>query len=678
MLLRSYAQGRWQEAPDEGKELLHAVTGEPVARISSAGLDVAGMLDYARRVGGPALRAMTFHQRALALKALAQHLDDHKDDFYKLSEATGATRSDSWFDIDGGITTLRVYSSKARQEMPNDTIYWDGPPEQLSRKGTFVGQHIYVPLRGVAVQVNAFNFPVWGMLEKLAPAFLAGVPSIVKPASQTAYLTELVFQRMVSCGVLPDGAIQLICGGIGALFDHLTSQDVVCFTGSRPTAEKLAAHPTVLREAVRFNAERDSLNCAILGVDAKPGTEEFDLYVAEVVNETTAKAGQRCTAIRRAFVPREHVEAVVEALRARLAKVRVGNPADPEMNMGALVSLAQRDEVRAAVRRIAAAGELVIGDLESFDVSGADAQRGAFLPPLVLYADDPEGGEPHEVEAFGPVSTVLPYDSVEHVVELARLARGSLVGSVVTYDDAFAREVVLGTASDHGRLHLVNRDCAKEQTGHGSPVPHMVHGGPGRAGGGEELGGVRGVLRFMQRTALQGSPTTLTAVTKRWIPGAARHQDSVHPMRKYLDDLRIGDAFVSEPRTITTEDVEHFADFTGDRFYAHFDEEALRGHPLFDRRVAHGYLILSFAAGLFVDPAPGPLLANQGLDSLRFTRPVHRGDTIKVTLTCKEKRPREDQPYGEVRWDADVVNQDGASVARYELITNVAKRPATV
>lgn len=673
-MLASYAQGRWYTAPDDGVELRNAVTGAPVARISSTGLDMAGMLDHGRRVGGPALRALTFHQRAMLCKELASHLHEHREEFHALSLATGATRRDAGFDIDGGIITARVISSKARQQLPNDVVHRDGAPERLSRRGTFLGQHIYTSLRGVVVQINAFNFPVWGMLEKLAPALIAGVPTIVKPASQTAYLTELVARRIVESDILPEGALQLICGSTGDLLDHLTGRDVVAFTGSAATATTLAGHPTVLAEAVRFNAERDSLNCAILGADAKPGTAEFDLYVDEVVSEITAKAGQRCTAIRRVIAPREHADAVVEALRARLAQVRVGDPADPTTDMGALASHDQRDEVRDAVGRLRDVSELVTGDGGGFAVHGADAEAGAFLPPQVLYADDPTATPLHTVEAFGPVSAVLPYDGVDEAIELARMGDGSLVGSLFTYDPRIARDIVLGVAADHGRLHLVNRDCADEQTGHGSPLPHMVHGGPGRAGGGEELGGVRAVLHFMQRTAVQGPPDLVTAAVGAWMPGSARNVTDDHPMGRYLEDLAIGDSFVSEPRAITTADVEHFAEFTGDRFYAHLDEAALADHPFFAHRVAHGYLVLSFAAGLFVHTDPGPLLANQGLTELRFGAPVYLGDEIAVALTCKTISPREDQPYGEVRWDATVTNGDGVEVAAYELITAVATR----
>jgi oxepin-CoA hydrolase/3-oxo-5,6-dehydrosuberyl-CoA semialdehyde dehydrogenase len=673
-MLASYAQGRWYTAADEGRPLLDAATGEPVARISSTGVDVAGMLSHARGVGGPALRRLTFHQRAAALKRLASHLSGRKEDFAALSAATGATVRDSAFDIDGGIGVLSAYAGKGRRELPNDTIYLDGPPEVLGKGGTFLGQHLYTSRHGVAVFVNAFNFPVWGMLEKLAPAVLAGLPVIVKPASQTAYLAERVFREIVASGALPEGAAQLLCGRADEVFDHLTGQDAVAFTGSAATARELRGHPVLRDQAVRFTGEADSLNVSILGVDAKPGTEEFDLYAREVTRELTIKAGQRCTAIRRALVPREYAEAVVEALRERLAKVRVGDPRDPETTMGALASLGQRDEVRGAIDRLAEAGEIVVGDPDRFDVVGADPGRGAFLPPVVLYADDPGTAAVHSVEAFGPVATVLPYGDPGEAVELAARGGGSLVGSVFSNDETFLRDVVVGAAPFHGRLLVVNREDAKEQTGHGSPLPQLVHGGPGRAGGGEELGGIRSVLHCMQRTAVQAGPAALTAITRRWAPGAPRLEDEIHPFRKHLEDLRIGETLFTGPRTVTLADIERFADLTGDHFYAHMDEAAAKASPLFGGRVAHGYFVVAAAAGLFVEPSPGPVLANYGLEGLRFVKPVYPGDTLRVALTCKEKVAQEGRPYGEVRWDVDVTNQKGESVARYDVLTLVATR----
>ena len=671
-LLRSYVSGAWHTAPDEGVPLHDAVTGEVVARLSSAGVDFAAALDHGRRVGGPALRELTFHQRAALLKALASHLREHRDELYALSARTGATLGDSKFDVDGGIGALFSYGSKGRRELPNDTVYVDGGVESLSRGGTFVAQHVATPLRGVAIQINAFNFPVWGPLEKFAPAFLAGVPSLVKPASQTAYLTARLVELIIESGLLPEGTLQFVAGGAGDLLDHVTAQDLVSFTGSAATARKLRAHPAVVRHAVRFNAEADSLNCSILGPDARPGTAEFDLYVTQLVTEMTVKAGQKCTAIRRAFVPAELLDDVAEAAGARLAEVTVGNPTSAGVRMGALASLEQREEVRRSLKALLDAGSLVFGDPGHVDVVDADAERGAFLSPVLLRAD-PERPEPHEIEAFGPVATLLPYTSTEQVVELAARGGGSLVGSVVSADREFVREVVLGVAPFHGRLLVLDADDAQESTGHGSPMPQLVHGGPGRAGGGEEMGGIRGVLHHMQRTAVQGSPAVLSAVTNRWVSGAPRTEDEVHPFRKSLAELRIGDSVVAGPRTVTQADIDHFAEFTGDTFYAHTDPAAAAENPLFGGIVAHGYLVVSFAAGLFVSPEPGPVLANYGLENLRFLTPVKVGDSLTVTLTAKQITPRVDQDYGEVRWDADVTNGAGESVAKYDVLTLVAK-----
>ncbi|WP_020666860.1 phenylacetic acid degradation bifunctional protein PaaZ [Amycolatopsis nigrescens] len=672
VLLRSYVSGAWHTPADEGAPLHDAVTGEVVASISSAGVDMAAALEYGRRVGGPALRELTFHQRAALLKALASHLREHRDELYALSARTGATLGDSKFDVDGGIGVLFAYSSKGKRELPNDTVYVEGAVEPLSKGGTFLAQHIATPLRGVAVQINAFNFPVWGPLEKFAPAFLAGVPSLVKPASQTAYLTEKLVELIISSGLLPEGSLQFVCGSAGDLLDHVTGQDLVSFTGSASTAQRLRAHPVIVRNSVRFNAEADSLNCSILGPDAVKGTAEFDLFVKQLVTEMTVKAGQKCTAIRRAFVPAGLMDDVAEAAAARLQKVSVGNPGTEGVRMGALASLEQREEVRRSLKALLAAGKVVFGDPERVEVVDADAERGAFLSPVLLRADDPDRAEPHEVEAFGPVSTLLPYESTAQVIELAARGQGSLAGSVVTGDAEFAREVVLGVAPWHGRLLVLDADDAKESTGHGSPMPQLVHGGPGRAGGGEEMGGIRGVLHHMQRTAVQGSPKVLTAVTGRWVSGAPR-TEGTHPFRKSLAELKIGDSVVAGPRTVTQQDVDHFAEFTGDTFYAHTDPEAAAKNELFGGIVAHGYLVLSFAAGLFVSPEPGPVLANYGLENLRFLTPVKPGDSLTVTLTAKQITPRENAEYGEVRWDADVVNGEGESVAKYDLLTLVAK-----
>jgi oxepin-CoA hydrolase/3-oxo-5,6-dehydrosuberyl-CoA semialdehyde dehydrogenase len=673
-LLRSYVNGHWVTAAGDGRPVLDAVTGQEVARVSSAGVDMAAALEYGRTTGGPVLRELTFHQRAALLKAIGSGLREHRDELYALSAKTGATLADAKFDVDGGIGVLLAYASKGRRELPNDTVVVDGALEPLGKSGRFVGQHIMTSRPGVAVQINAFNFPVWGPLEKLAPAFLAGVPSLIKPASQTAYLTQRLVELMIESGLLPLGSVQLICGSAGDLLDHLTEQDLVSFTGSAATARQLRAHPTVVARSVRFNAEADSLNCSILGPDAAADSQEFELYVTQVVTEMTVKAGQKCTAIRRAFVPDHLAGAVADAVADRLAGVVVGSPASSDVQMGALASLEQREEVRRSVKALLGAARLVFGDPARVDVLGADAERGAFISPLLLRSDDADRAEPHEVEAFGPVTTIIGYASTENVIELAARGRGSLAGSIVTGDAEFARLVVLGTAPWHGRLLVLDRDDAAESTGHGSPLPPLVHGGPGRAGGGEELGGIRGVLHYMQRTAVQASPRVLSAVTGTWVPGAARSTDGGHPFRKSLADLRPGDTVVAGPREVTLADIEHFAEFTGDTFYAHMDEEAARANPFFDGRVAHGYLVLSFAAGLFVQPDPGPVLANYGVENLRFLTPVYPGDELTVTLTCKQIVPREDAGHGEVRWDTDVTNQHGASVAKYDVLTMVAKQ----
>jgi len=671
--VESYAVDRWVRGSGEARPVLDASTGDPVASIPAHGPDARAMVAHARRVGGPALRALTFHDRAAILKTLALHLNERRAELHELSFHTGATKFDARFDVDGGIGVLFSYSSKGRRELPSGNVVLDGPAEPLGKGGTFVGRHLFVPRLGVAVQVNAFNFPVWGMLEKLAPAFLAGLPTIVKPASPTAYVTEAAVRQLLEAG-LPDGAIQLFVGDPTPLLDALDGQDEVAFTGSAATGRRLRTHPAIVERSVRLSTEADSLNAAVLGPDAVAGTPEFELFVKGLVAEMTVKAGQKCTAIRRAFVPRERMPEVTEAVAARFARVVVGDPRDPATTMGALVSREQRAEVRRAIDALAADGaEVLLGDPERVELAGADAERGAFLPPLLLRASDPDGEAPHRIEAFGPVATLMPYDGAAHAVELVARGAGSLVASIASHDPDFVREVVLGLAPHHGRLLVLDRDDAGEQTGHGSPLPTLVHGGPGRAGGGEELGGIRSVLHHMQRTALQGSPAALTAITGAWTNGAPAGDETTHPFRKHLEELRVGDRVVGGPRTVTDEDIAHFAAFTGDRFYAHTDDDAAAANPFFGRRVAHGYLVLAFAAGLFVDPAPGPVLANYGLDSLRFLAPTYPGDEITVTLTAKEITPRPSQAYGEVRWDASVTNQDGTVVATYDVLTLVAK-----
>jgi oxepin-CoA hydrolase/3-oxo-5,6-dehydrosuberyl-CoA semialdehyde dehydrogenase len=677
--IQSYAEGKWHAGNGSATELLNAVDGSKVGEVSSAGLDFAAILEHARRVGGPNLRKMTFHRRALMLKEVAKYLMARKDEFYIDSAWTGATKQDSWIDIEGGIGTFFVYSGKGRREMPDEIIYVDGAMEQISRDGTFVGRHVCVPLEGAAVHINAFNFPCWGMLEKLAPTFLAGMPAIVKPATLTCYLTEKMVRAMIQSNILPRGALQLICGSVGDLFDHLTGQDVVTLTGSASTGHRLKSHPNVLENSIRFNMEADSLNCCILGPDAKPGTDEFDLFVKEVVKEMTVKAGQKCTAIRRTIVPAELTDDAAAALKKRLDKVKIGDPANEEVRMGPLAGRAQTREVAERVAELRKEAELIYGDESSFDIIGGDRERGAFYPTTLLYCDAPfDRSAPHDVEAFGPVNTIMPYKSVDEAIELAALGKGSLCGSLFTSEDAVARQVVLGIGPHHGRLMLINRDCARESTGHGSPLPHLIHGGPGRAGGGEEMGGVRGVLHFMQRVALQGSPTTLSHVSGEWMPGAARPTDRIHPFQKYFDELEIGDTLVTHRRTITDADIVNFAGVSGDYFYAHMDDIAAR-ESMFEKRVAHGYFVLSAAAGLFVHPAPGPVIANYGLDNLRFIEPVYAGDTIQVKLTCKQKAtraPREGEvPQGTVSWNVDVINQDDVLVANYTLLTLVARKP---
>ena len=666
-LLRSYALDRWFEAAGSAPEVFSAVTGEAIARVSSAGLDVGAMAEHARRVGGPALRRLTFHERAGLLKKLALHLGEHKAALYALSTDTGATRTDSWIDIDGGIGTLFVYASKGRRELPASTFLLDGAVEGLSKRGSFVGRHVFTSLRGVAVHINAFNFPVWGLLEKLGPSILAGVPVIAKPATATAPLAEGLAKLIVASGILPPGAFQFVSGSVHDLFDHLTGQDVVSFTGSATTAATLQRHPKVATNAVRFVAERDSLNASILGPDAVPGTPEFDLFVKAVVAEMTVKAGQKCTAIRRALVPEALVEPVGAAIAAKLAEVKIGHPGLETTKMGALASLAQRRDVLAQVEKLKAEADVICGETTP-TVDGADAEKGAFLAPILLRARDAASAHRiHEVEAFGPVSTLMGYRDLDDAIELAHRGEGSLVASLVTYDPNVARDVVLGIAASHGRILVLDRDCARESTGHGSPLPQLVHGGPGRAGGGEEMGGVRGVHHYMQRTALQGSPAMLTAIGGSWIKGAPEIIGEVHPFRLTFDELELGRSFRSQPRVVTLEDIEHFAHFTGDTFYAHMDEEAVKGHPFFPGRVAHGYLLLAFAAGLFVEPARGPVLANYGLDELRFLKPVQPGEAIEVRLTVKSKNPR-NADYGEVRWDVEITSA-GETCATYDLLT---------
>ena len=673
MNLQSYVCGAWRSGRDNGVAMRDATTGEVVAQASSAGIDFAAVLVHARELGGPALRAMTFHQRAGLLKALAKRLSELKEEFYALSYRTGATKNDAMIDIDGGIGTVFAYSSKGSRELPNARVYVDGDVEGLSKGGTFVGQHLYVSREGAAVQINAFNFPVWGMLEKLAPTLLAGMPTIVKPATSTAYLTELVVRRIIESKILPEGALQLVCGSLGNLFDHLDCQDTVSFTGSAHTAAQLRVHPVIVRHAVRFIAETDSLNSSILGLDAVPGTPEFELFVKEVVREMTVKAGQKCTAIRKALVPAAAAADVVAALQAALREIIVGDPRDSGVRMGPLVSQEQRTDVLTRLAELRREADLAAGDMEGFEVRGADRSRGAFVPPLLLLARDPKTARAiHEVEAFGPVATVMPYQDTADAIALARRGGGSLAASIFCADDSLARQIVLGLAPYHGRIVVINRTCAKESTGHGSPLAPLIHGGPGRAGGGEEMGGIRGVLHYMQRTAVQGSPDTITAVSGRWVRGSRLRDPGKHPFRIPFNDLELGDTLKSAEREVSIADIEQFAALSGDNYYAHMNETEAARNPLFGGRVAHGYFLISAAAGLFVDPDYGPVLGNYGIDELRFVKPVKPGDKIKVRLTCSSKSLRADKGWGEVSWDTEITNQNQETVASYNVLTMVS------
>ena len=664
--VHSFATGRWIAPSAGARPIASAITGDVIAQAGNDALDVQGMRAYAKDVGGPALRSMTFHDRARMLKALALHIKQHRQILYDLSFDTGATQVDHLIDVDGGIGTMLVYASKGRREMPDGLVYLDGPPEQMGHSGQFMGQHICSPLHGVAVHINAFNFPVWGMLEKLAPTLLAGLPAIVKPATATSYVTESCVRLMIDSGHLPEGALQLISGGVGDLLAHLDCQDVVTFTGSAQTGLHLRSTPNLLANAVRFTAEQDSLNASVLGTDAVPGTPEFDLFITEVEREMTAKAGQKCTAIRRIMVPDAQMGAVIEAISDGLAKVTVGDPRATATTMGALVSDTQKNDVLAKAALIGSEAERVFGDPESFTMAGS---KGAFLPPMLYHCADPDQAiHVHETEAFGPVATVMPYRDLDHAARLLNRGKGSLVASVITRDPDAARQITMASAAFHGRLYFNNRDSMAEATGHGAPLPHMVHGGPGRAGGGEELGGIRAVTHYMQRTAVQGSPDILSAIGGQWVPGAVEATHKAHPFTRPYADLSIGDTLHTPSRQITLDDIETFAQFTGDTFYAHMDDDAARANPFFPGRVAHGYLLLSFAAGLFVQPDPGPVLANTGLDALRFMKPVEPGDSIKVRLTVKAKTPRNDD-YGEVRWHVTLTNQNDEAVAEYELLT---------
>jgi oxepin-CoA hydrolase/3-oxo-5,6-dehydrosuberyl-CoA semialdehyde dehydrogenase len=665
----SFSAGKWIGCDDEARPIFSAITGDLIARVGNSTLDIDVMLDFARTVGGPSLRAMTFHDRARLIKAIALVLKEKKQLLYDISFSTGATQKDHLIDIDGGIGTLFSFASIGRREMPDDQIYLDGSVERLSRNGTFLGQHVCTSLQGVAVHINAFNFPVWGMLEKLGPALLAGVPAIVKPATATCHVTELCVRIIIESGILPKGALQLVCGGIGDTLSRLISQDVVSFTGSASTAIHLRSQPHLIENSIRFIAEQDSLNASILGPDTALDSPEFDLFAEEVKREMITKAGQKCTAIRRIFVSQVHLNQMIETLKKQLASISVGDPRLSETDMGALVSNVQKRDVLEKVSLIGRQADRVFGDPDNFDVIGTEVDNGAFVPPLLFYCSDPDTAvNVHDTEVFGPVSTIMAYRDIDHAIELANRGQGSLVASVITNDPEVARQAVLGAGAFHGRLYFNNRKSMQESTGHGSPMPQMLHGGPGRAGGGEELGGIRGVLNYMQRTAVQGSPDILTQISKKWVPGAGQTFKPDHPFTRTFGALEIGETLETKSRKISADDIEHFAHFTGDTFYAHMDEAAAKRNPFFPGRVAHGYLLLSFAAGLFVQPDEGPVLANTGLDNLRFMKPVQAGDSIKVCLTVKHKTPR-NESYGEVRWHVSLSNQDNALLAEYELLT---------
>ena len=669
--------GNWITGDGDGSALYNAVNGELITHVSTKGLDFLSILEYGRTMGNPALRKMTFHERGLMLKALALHLRNHLEKFYQVSYKTGATRSDSWVDIEGGIGNLFSYAS-LRRKFPDEPFCVDGESINLSKSGNFIGQHILVPKEGVAIHINAFNFPVWGMLEKIAVNLLAGIPAIVKPASVTSFLTQTVVKEIIASGILPEGALQLICGSTGDLLDHVNSQDAVTFTGSASTGLMLKSQPQILRENVPFNMEADSLNCIVLGNDVVPGMPEWDIFIKEVRREMTAKAGQKCTAIRRIFVPENKMEDVWIAISKSLAQTTIGNPENEKVKMGALAGKDQRNEVKGEVQKLLASSQIVYGSLDSVQLIDADPDKGAFMSPILLKNETPfQSEEAHTVEAFGPVSTIMPYKTADDSIALAKKGKGSLVCTIVTADDHTAKNFVLGAATHHGRILILNNQSARESTGHGSPLPMLVHGGPGRAGGGEEMGGIRGVKHYMQRVAIQGSPTSITAVTNIYQSNAGTIEDQKHPFRKYFEELKVGDTLVTHKRTITEADIVNFANVSWDHFYAHTDHTSLEG-TMFEKPVAHGYFILSAAAGLFVDAKKGPVLLNYGLEECRFLKPVYAGTTIGVRLTCKQKIQQElkdenDIPKGIVKWLVEVSDETNEPVAIATILTMVRK-----
>ena len=683
--LGNYITGKWIEADGEGQLLYNAVTGKPITSATTNGLDFESILQYARKKGNPALRKMTFQERGRMLRALAIHLLNKKEIFYNISYQTGATKIDSWIDIEGGIGNL-FSNASLRRKLPDEPFCLDGDPISLSKQNSFMGHHILVPKEGVAVHINAYNFPVWGMLEKIAVNLLAGMPAVVKPATVTSYLTEAVVKEIISSGILPEGALQLICGSAGNILDFVSSQDVVTFTGSASTGLKLRSHPVILSECVPFNMEADSLNCIVLAQDIEPGKPEWDIFIKEVKKEMTVKAGQKCTAIRRIFVPENKMEAVWKAIAVELDKTTIGNPLNEKVRMGSMAGLSQREEVRNQVQKLLASSKIIYGSLDSVNVIDADANEGAFLSPLLLLNEKPFATEePHNIEAFGPVSTIMPYTNMDEAIELSKKGKGSLCSSIVTADHSFAKQYVLGAASHHGRILVLNNDCAKESTGHGSPLPLLVHGGPGRAGGGEEMGGLRGIKHYLQRTAIQGSPTMITAISNVFQPHSNGHNDGIHPFKKYFEELIIGDQIITAKRLITSEDIDSFADLSSDHFYAHLKVTDFAG-TMFEQQVAHGYFIISAAAGLFVDSyEKNPVLLNYGIDELRFTKPVYPGISIYIRFTCKEKTAQElkeqnpdvtiakgaDIPKGIVKWYVEIFDDMDEAVGVGTILTMV-------
>jgi oxepin-CoA hydrolase / 3-oxo-5,6-dehydrosuberyl-CoA semialdehyde dehydrogenase len=676
--LGNFVTGRWIEGEGDMQILADAVTGIPLYQAGTGGIDFQHLLQYARTVGNPALRKMSFHERGRMLKALAVYLQNHLEKFYRISYQTGATRADSWIDLEGGIGNLFSYAS-LRRKFPDQPFCTDGDPISLGKNHTFMAQHILVPKEGVAVHINAYNFPVWGMLEKIAVNFLAGMPAIVKPATCTSFLTEAVVREIHASGILPEGALQLICGSTGNLLDLLNAQDVVTFTGSASTGLKLKSNPYIVRENVSFTMEADSLNCIVMGEDVEPTMPEWEIFVKEVRKEMTVKAGQKCTAIRRIFVPLNRIEELRKSISASLAQTLIGNPTNEKVRMGSLAGQDQRRDVKQQVQKLLASSHIIYGSLDSVELLDADMFIGAFMSPLLLENLNPfHGGGAHDIEAFGPVSTIMPYNNMDEAIQLSKKGKGSLCSTIVTSKDIIAKDYVVGAATHHGRILVLNRFNAKESTGHGSPLPMLVHGGPGRAGGGEEMGGARGVKHYMQRAAIQGSPDSITAITSVYQAHATQSLDEKHPFRKYFEELQIGDSVHTATRTITDADINQFADLSGDHFYAH-DEHGSFEDTMFEKRVAHGYFILSAAAGLFVEAAKGPVLLNYGIDECRFLKPVYAGTKIAVRLTCKEKtgqdlREENDIPKGIVKWYVDVYDETGESVMIATILTMVRKK----